>query len=206
MVSSGDATFGQPVALAPRLRRGQQPRPARSALIPALLLLALALGRPAGGDTPDASEYEVKAAFLYNFAKFVEWPQEALTPGRFTIGIIGEDPFGGLLQQLLNGRLVADRQVDVKRVRTLEEAARVQILFIGGSEEGSLGRILNTVRRRHVLTVGDREEFAARGCVIGFHILDNRVRFAVNLASADEAGLKMSSQLLKLATIVGPPR
>jgi len=151
------------------------------------------------------SEYDVKAAFLFNFAKFVEWPADALpADGTFVIGVAGADPFQRALRDL-EGASVAGRRLVVRRWTRLEEAPACQILFISASEEERLPAILQRIGGRPILTVGDADGFAARGVMINFRTREQKIRFEINLASAEAAGLKLSSQLLKLATLVTAP-
>jgi hypothetical protein len=151
------------------------------------------------------SEYQVKAAFLYNFAKFVEWPAEVFQDNKpFVIGIVGHDPFGGLIDEAVSGKTVRDRKITVNRYSKIEDAANSHILFVAGSEGEEVARILKRLGKAPVLTVSDIERFAEEGGMIQLVTDQNRVRFAVNVAAVDRAGLKPSSQLLKLAQIVGP--
>jgi hypothetical protein len=165
------------------------------------LLAALALPIAAQGPT----EYQVKAAFLYNFAKFVEWPADA--PGEsFCIGILGSDPFGPLIDQTLAGKTLGGRAVVVHRFSRPEDAFACQIVFLA-SPATSLKPALKRFENRAVLTVGDAPAFCQSGGIVGFEIVDQRIRFAVNLEAADRAQLKLSSKLLSLATKVwGKPR
>lgn len=150
------------------------------------------------------TEYEVKAAFLYNFAKFVQWPEGALggQAEPFVVGVLGEDPFGHILDQTLEGKTVSSHPIALRRFASLEDAGRAHVLFLGISREAELVRVLNALRGRPVLSAGETEEFAKRGGIVGFKTSDKRVRFDINLDRAEESQLKISSQLLKLATIV----
>jgi hypothetical protein len=150
------------------------------------------------------SEYEVKAAFLYNFAKFVEWPPDAFqkTGGHVVIGIYGSDPFGNTLDDVLEGKTIQDKEIVLKHVSNLDQASDCQILFVGASKESNLDEVLSTTQKLPVLTVSDINQFAQRGGVVGFTVEDNRVRFSINEKVAEKSGLKISSQLLKLAKTV----
>lgn len=164
----------------------------------ALLLAAAA----EGAEKPRAAE-EVKAAFVCNFADFVEWPPAPDSPAAtVTIGILGEDPFGQLIDEAASARSVPGRKLEVLRLDKEEAAADVQILFVGASEEENLAAILEAVRGLPVLTVGDLPGFASRGGVIGLLVEDKRVRLEINVAAAHRAGLAISSRLLKLARLV----
>jgi hypothetical protein len=161
----------------------------------------------ADGD-PRLTEYQVKAAYLYNFVRFIEWPPEALPPPGepFVVAILGDDPFGTVLDRAFTGKLIADRPATVVRLREPGDALRAQIVFISASESGALARIATTPPVRGMLTVGDIPEMAREGAIIAFRIEGNKVRFDINLRQSDRAGLKLSSQLLKVATIVGEER
>jgi hypothetical protein len=152
------------------------------------------------------TEYDVKAAYIYNFAKFVEWPSGKLRKGgaTITVGIIGKDPFGPALAAI-EGKVAGMRKIWVKRDISLKHAGECDILFIARSENEQLEQILEAVGDSGVLTVGDSKGFALQGVMINFFMDVNRVRFEINPASADRAGLRISSTLLKIARIVGTP-
>ena len=148
-----------------------------------------------------AEEYQVKALFLYNFAKFVDWPPN-MRADPICIGILGDDPFGDALDQTVKGKTVNGRNFVVKRLQRQEDGEGCHIVFISASEKKKVRAILNGLGRCNVLTVGDVEGFAAAGGVINFEIVDSKVRFEVNIDAAERAGLKLSSKLLNLAKIV----
>ncbi|HEY2930932.1 MAG TPA: YfiR family protein [Acidobacteriota bacterium] len=153
------------------------------------------------------TEYEVKAAFLVNFAKYVEWPDDAAkTSGQVVIVVVGPDPFGSLLDEAVAGKTVRGRPLVVRRAARAEEIGDCQILFISASEDNRLPEILRGIAKRSVLTVGEGEQFALRGGMIGFRLENNRVRFDVNLRAAELSRIVISSQLLKLARVVREPR
>ena len=131
----------------------------------------------------------------------MEWPGPAGN-GPLVLGVLGEDPFGAALDRTFEGKRVGSRALEVRRVASVEEGARGQILFISKSEERRLPAILAVLRGTPVLTVSDIRDFAERGGMIGFRLQDQRVRFDIDLAPATGSGLKLSSQLLKLARIV----
>lgn len=150
-----------------------------------------------------APEYQVKAAFLYNFAKFVEWPADALSNDpSFVIGIVGQDPFGNFIDEAVAGKTVQDKPIVVKRFSKIEDTVGAHILFISNSEAGHVSRMVKQLGRIPVLTVSDIDRFAERGGMVQLETEQNRVRFAINVAAVERAGLKPSSQLLKLARIV----
>ncbi|GAB4263327.1 MAG: hypothetical protein Kow0092_14140 [Deferrisomatales bacterium] len=185
------------------------PRPRRGARWLFLPLLACALGiqgtPPPGGraDTRPFREYEVKAAFLYHFTKFVEWPLEALGGPEqpFVLGILGEDPFGAALDPLV-GRSVKGHALEIRHYRSAEEAAACHLLYVSRSEWPRAARALDSVSSRPILTVGDADGFAEGGGMIGLLTRGERVRFEINLRAAREAGLQLSSKLLYLAVRV----
>jgi hypothetical protein len=148
-----------------------------------------------------ALEYQMKAAFLYNFARFVEWPPDAFAPtsDSLIVGLIGEDPFGVVLDQTLGDKLLHDKKVVVRRFQRIESVVECHILFISASEEPRLGEIMKALNGASVLTVGDLDGFVERGGIIGFRKQDKKVRFEINADVAKRVGLKISSQLLKLA-------
>ena len=145
------------------------------------------------------TEYQVKAAYLYNFAKFVEWPQVMSSDSSFNICVLGRDPFDSTFQTTIAGESIKGRNVLVKRIPRAQDGAGCQILFISSSEEARLKDILDVLDRMSVLTVSDMPQFTRRGGMIQFVTEANRVRFEVNLTNAERTGLTLSSQLLKVA-------
>jgi hypothetical protein len=166
----------------------------------ALLLAALLAAASVRAAAP---EYQVKAAFLYNFARFVEWPPAALEGGTaFHLCVLGEDPFGPVLADTVRGKMVHDRPVELDRPESLDEAATCHLLFVSASHAPQMPRLLAALAGRSVLTVGDTPGFAADGGMIGMDVESSKVRFDVNAQAAQRANLRISSQLLKLATRV----
>jgi len=153
---------------------------------------------------PKATEFQVKAAYLYNFGRFVQWPEES-TGGRaesFEICVLGADPFGPALDATLAGGTINGKSVSAKRIAKPQDINSCRILFISSSEDGHLKEDLAALDKTRVLTVSDIPRFSERGGMIGFILEGNRVRFDVNLDSAQGAGLTLSSELLKVATNV----
>ncbi len=173
-------------------------------LLIALLLVPLALW-PACGQAAPVGEYEIKAAFLYNFAKFVEWPKctDCKADRPFVIGILGDDPFGADMA-LLVGKQVKERPLRVVRAATLDELGGCDVLFISNSIKDKLAGILKKLGSKPVLTVGDTAGFAQAGVMINLYQIGNKIRFEINSRAAEKAGLKISSHLLRLARIVEP--
>jgi hypothetical protein len=150
------------------------------------------------------TDYQVKAAYLYNFGRFVEWPANvtAAKSDPFTVCILGQDPFGPALDSTLAGETIGGKSVAAKRISTPQEAVNCQILFVSSTEGGRLGKIIEALDRECVLTVSDMPQFSERGGMIQFVLEEKRVRFEVNLAAAQHVGLSLSSELLKVATTV----
>lgn len=172
-----------------------------------LLVLLLAwFGRVAAqpGQQRRPSEYEVKAAYLYNFGKFVRWPARVQNAGIqvFPVCVLGEDPFGPLLDGTLAGESLDGKKVVARRVASAQQAGECRMVFIASSESGHLKKILDDLKMTPVLTVSDMPEFTDRGGMIGFINDNGRVRFEVNLAAAQQAGLTLSSDLLRVAKAV----
>ncbi len=157
--------------------------------------------------TKAPTEYQVKAAFLYNFAKFIDWPPSAFSDSkqRFDICVYGRDPFGTALEDALLGKTIGERRVGLGRAAQFQDLASCHVVFISASAHESAADLANRLKGRAVLLVGESEGFAASGGTIQFTIEDNRVHFVINPDAADRAGLKISSKLLALAKIVRDP-
>ena len=150
------------------------------------------------------NEYQVEAAYLYNFGRFVEWPAK-VTPTKndaFTICVLGEDPFGRALDATFAGATIEKKSVVARRISSPNESADCQILFLSSSEAGRLNKIIESLDKTAVLTVSDIPQFSKHGGMIQFVLEGNRVRFEVNLNATQKAGLTLSSELLKVATSV----
>ncbi len=148
-----------------------------------------------------ASEREVKAAMLYSFTKFVEWPAGSLPDPKTPVSIcvLGRDPFGPVLDQAVADRSVSGRPVQIQRAQKPAELKRCQVLFVSSSERKKIEELLQALPPTGLLTVSDMDQFTRAGGVVGFVLEDNKVRFEVNLTAADRARLKISARLLKLA-------
>ena len=166
-----------------------------------LLLAAVFAGHAQAAEDVALLEYKVKGAFLYNFAKFVEWPAAAFktNDSPLVIGVLGDTMLPPDLEQAVEGRTVNGRPVVVRRSKRIEDLIEAHVLFISSSEQADYGRIMGMLTGRGVLTVGESPEFLRQGGVINFVLRDNRVRFEIDRAAAEKKGLKISSQLLKLA-------
>ena len=171
----------------------------------ALLVLAAAAIR-ASADAPEFDEYQVKAVFLYNFTKFVEWPADAFkSPSEpVAICVLGQAPFGDSLEMAARGKATATRGVVIRVVDPLH-LNQCHILFMSASERRRSASILGGLRTLSILTVGETDGFTAEGGVINLKLESQRVRIEINLDAAAQARLQISSKLLSLAQIVKSP-
>jgi hypothetical protein len=175
----------------------------------ACLIGMVSLGGAAPENTAPArarpsAEYQLKAVFLFNFAQFVEWPARAFPDAGapLVIGILGEDPFGAYLDELVNGEKVGNRPLAVRRYKRVEDVTDCHILFISGSEAGVIDRIVTTLKGRSLLTVSDVELFTRRGGMVRFVTEDRKIRLRINLEAAAASELTISSKILRASTIV----
>jgi len=187
---------------------GRRPSRLRPRFVAALLMLLLTLHLIAtqkGQAQVALTEYQVKAAYLFNFLKFVEYPSESFADplAPFVIGIAGEDPFGSALPQVVTGKTVQGRDLVLRFYRAGEDLRGAHILFISASEKKRLPVILSGLRGSSVLTVSDMEGFLDAGGMVQFLNENDRVRFAINVEATGRARLKLSSKLLSLAKVVG---
>jgi hypothetical protein len=156
------------------------------------------------GQQSKPSEYQVKAVYLFNFGRFVDWSASLTTAksDSFAVCVIGQDPFGRTLDSTLAGELIDQKKVVAKRISRPQEAATCQVLFISLSEDARLKDILPLLDKLSVLTVSDIPRFSERGGMIQFVLEKDKIRFEVNLTNAERAGLSLSSELLKVAMAV----
>ena len=155
------------------------------------------------------TEYQVKAAYILNFLKFVEWPGDpsANMRERWIIGVVGENPFGDGLTQIITGKTVQGHELEVKQFRPGEDVRGCRVLFISESEKKRLPSTLAALNGSSVLTVGDTDHFIESGGMIQFVMEEKRVRFAIDISATSRARLKLSSKLLSLArTVTGTER
>lgn len=159
---------------------------------------------PVSAPVTRAPEYALKAAYLFNFIQFIQWPGSDLTAidAPIVIALLGEDPFGGALDQAVKDKTVHGRRFEIRRIKNPGELRDCHVLFVCGSESRRIPEILAAVRKKGILTVSDIEWFAEQGGMINFFMESNRVRFKINPAAAEGAGIRISSQLLKLGMIV----
>lgn len=172
----------------------------RSAVVAfAAVLLAGSLFGQATARAADGAEYQLKAAFLYRFAQFTEWPAAALAKSeQLMLCVLGEDPFGSQLAGIV-GNTVHQRRLAVQRLSDLQQLGQCHLAFLGAMRPDLLGQAIRRGRQLGVLTIGETQGFAAGGGMIQLVVVDDRIQFEINSAAADRAGLKLSSHLLKLA-------
>ncbi|MEW6267815.1 MAG: YfiR family protein [Thermodesulfobacteriota bacterium] len=180
--------------------RGRGAAPAALVVLTGLLVLLGACSEAALGAPPQAAEEELKAAFLFNFAKYVEWPADIVAERpSIDLCVLGDDLLHDALQQTLRGKVVRDKPIGIRRLASAQGAAGCHVLFVAGAHHDDMPGIVALVQRHHVLLVGEGPEFLAHGGAIAFGVEDNRLRFDVDADAASSAGLKLSSQLLKVA-------
>jgi len=168
--------------------------------------VAVALLGVAPASSQSAEEYQIKAAFLYNFAKFIEWPHSAFTGDTMDLCVLGSETFASTLETVVSDKKLQGKRPAVRRVSRGNETRTCHILFVDHAQEWQVPAILSLLRDAPVLTVGEADGFANRGGVINFLMEHKKVRFEINADAAARAGLQISSQLLKLATNVIPTR
>jgi YfiR/HmsC-like len=186
--------------------------PAKNLQLIAMAVLAV-LAATAAAQRPSAQssaeEYQVKAAFMFHFAQFVEWPSGAFkdTNDPLTYCTVGEDPFQGALEQSLNGKLIGTRRARILHLKQARQFQDCQVVFIGTTERKEISTILAALKGAPILTVGDQADFVKDGGMIGFCLEDKKIRFEINLDAASDANLRISARLLALAkAVVGSSR
>ena len=176
-------------------------RKTRAALALAALLLLPAWHVVA--QTNPRQEYALKAVFLYNFCRFIEWPERAFTSAEdpMVIAVVGEDPFGRILDETVKGEVVKGRRIRVERYRRPSDVGRCHILFVAGSDNSQATAVLAAVADQSVLTVGEADTFLQQGGMIALTAEQNRVRLRISPARLRAANLVASSKLLRVAEI-----
>ena len=159
------------------------------------LLLWSALGL---ADASVRSEYEIKAAFLYNFTRFITWAEAPAEATELTLCVLGQNPFGDVLAGL-DGRVSQGRRLRLAFHETLLEADQCQVLFVGTGKARNLRSITDYARERNMLTISEIPDFVEDGGIIGYVKEGNVIRFEINLLAAQQAGLQINSRLLELA-------
>lgn len=166
--------------------------------------LALWTSRAPAAEPAPSAEYQIKAVFLFNFAQFVEWPARAFADARapLVIGILGDDPYGAYLDDLVKGEKIGERPLVVRRYRDLAEVAGCHVLFVSRSESDRFPRILSSLKGQSVLTVSDADTFSREGGMIRFVADNGKIRLGINVEAAKACGLIISSKIIRPATIV----
>jgi hypothetical protein len=169
------------------------------------IVALLALTPPTSRADGDSSrEYQLKAAFIFNFLPFIEWPADAFEGEKspLIIGVVGADPFRGSLDMILKDKTVAGRPVVLKHFSDLGSVEKCQLLFVSSGEAGRMSEAHKKLDAMHILTVGDSDNFTRLKGAVRFYKEDNKIRFEVNTAALERAKLKVSAKLLKLAKVV----
>jgi hypothetical protein len=163
------------------------------------------VGSPASAQEAPPTEYQIKAAFLFNFAKFVEWPPKALagTKSPIVIGLLGANPFGDDLTRTIRGKTIDAHPLLVKELRLPADATNCHILFISSSEKKRLPEILEALKGAPVLTVSETDRFTESGGMINFFMEGAKIRFQINKDAATGVGLTISSKLMSLSSRPG---
>lgn len=171
----------------------------RHAIVAASLLWC---GAPGVAQEVVYHEEEVKAAFLYHFATFVQWPEPMPRERPFSVAVLGDDEVAAELEKFLPGREMQGRPMQVRRLKSLDELADDAVLFIGAGENDRLSELISRVEDRSMLVVTEAPGALKDGSMINFQVIDDRVRFEISLLAAQRAGLEMSSRLLSAAMSV----
>jgi len=170
-------------------------------ILPAIFLLLIS--NIANAKTFKLGEYEIKAAFIYNFTKFIEWPKETFADDQtpIKICIVGDDPFGDAFESI-QGKTAKGRKMTIERVSSNKDLKKCNIAFISSSEREHISKIVESSIALNILTIADTESYIKKGVVINFIVKDNKVSFAINIDAAKRSELQISSILLRLAKII----
>jgi hypothetical protein len=168
--------------------------------IVSLMTLVVPSARALGGAAPHFDENRIRAAFIFNVTLFVEWPANALTGSTFVIAVAGDDRLATALDEGVRGKRWRGRELNVKRLEPTEESCGCQLLFVSSSDGRRSSELLRAVNGKPVLTVGETPAFLRDGGALHFYTEDDHLRFHINLQNAERAGLRVGSQLLRLAT------
>jgi YfiR/HmsC-like len=187
-----------------RRTRSLRASPVRLCATALAALIALVGATPTWAQASPSVEYQVKAAFLLNFAKFIEWPPNVFQGEKTPIAvcIFRYDPFGSALDDIIRGKTINNREVLARRIAELPDLKSCQLVFVSDREDKLLSEILNSLKGASALVVGESEGFAERGGGVQFFLEDNKLRFAVNVDAVQRAHLTVSSKVLALARIV----
>jgi len=169
-----------------------------------LVAPSIAGAQPATTQPAPSEEYQIKAAYILNFVQYIDWPQATFSAADtpFTIGVLGDDPFGPALEQTFQDETIAGRKLVVKRSTKIEDLQSCHLLFISKSEKDHIPEILASLKDKSIVTVSELDQFAQRGGIVNFYLNNNKIRFEINANAAEKISLKIHSQLLKRAKIV----
>lgn len=168
-------------------------------------LLLLVTTFPLAAQISPSREYQLKAAFLFNFTQFVEWPPGAFPPGQaWRIGVLGDNPFKSYLDEIVSGEKVNEHQVIIHYYKTMDEVKDCHILFVNLKDEKMQQDVLGELKGRNILTVSDDLSFLENGGMIRLFVRNNKMKIQVNLEASKAADLVISSKLLRLAEIFTP--
>lgn len=172
--------------------------------IPLVTMLTLAAAVRIRAQTNPSLEYQVKAAFLFSFTKFIEWPSDAFhgDDAPITLCVFRHDPFGSALDEIIQGKTIKNHQVLARRVNEFPDLKSCQLVFVGKGEDKGLSEVLNSLKGTSALVVGETDAFAERGGGIQFFLEASQLRFAINVDAVQRARLTVSSKLLSLARVV----
>lgn len=186
--------------------RSSGPKCSTATLWPkAIALLILFAGLPQSPARASSKEYDLKAAFLFNFVQFIDWPGSAFAAddSPICIGVLGDDPFGASLDSIIAGETAHNRKLIAKRSKNLDDLKSCQILFICQSERERMAEVIASLNNSPVVTIADTDGFIQSGGIINFFLQNNKIRFEINPDAASRRGIKISSQLLRLAKVTG---
>lgn len=153
-------------------------------------------------DTDEVSQYDkIKSVFIYNFTKYIQWP--AIDSSKvFVIGVFGNSKITLPLQKIAEKKTVYERKIQIKQFYNIENIDECHILFVSSTEHELISDILQKIKRKNILTVGEIDEFSIKGGIINLVLIDGKIKFEMNLKALDRAGLSAGSQLLKLAILI----
>lgn len=169
-----------------------------------LCVLAAILASPARAENLHLHEQEIKAALLYNFLKYTNWPSGVLPDASITLCVFGDDPFRGYLQPMM-GRSVNQRTITLRQLHHMSGVGNCNLLFVNADEQGKWPALRRTLKGKNILTVSDFDSFAATGGMIEFGHRDNHISAVLNMDAVKAAGLHVEDRLLKLVTVVHRP-
>jgi len=180
------------------MRNGQR-------LVLGVLLAGWLAATPSLAHGEPSREYQLKAAFIYNFVQFVDWPKDAFADNKspIVLAVVRDDPFAGALDRAVAGKAVGGRPLVIKHVSKVDDVKGCHLVFVGAAAEADLDELFRRTDGTPVLTVGETDRFMDGGGIIRFYQEDNKLRFEINPRAAQRARLRMSAKLLKLARIRG---